>query len=271
MKRYAAMLLACITTACPIFAQIIETAHFQELMNHATPGALIILDIDDTLLIPVQMLGCDEWFTLRFKTLEASGLPYKKALDRALAEWEAVRHLTKMEIVEQGSEQIVQQLQQGFTVMGLTTQGLALATRTVEQLKLVNIDLFKAAPSPVDHYFINGHGVLYRKGILFTAGTPKGPALVKLLDTIGLKPKKIVFINDKTTHLADVEGAVEKCGIEFVGLRYSYSDARKARFSPELATVQFALSTLEHFLSDDEARELLPFYRNVHANVEAMR
>lgn len=272
MKQIIAVLLAFLTTTCPIFSQIIETAHFRELLDHVTPDTLVILDIDDTLLIPVQMLGCDEWFMHRLKTIEASGLPRGKALDRALAEWEAIRHLTKMEIVEEGSDQIVQQLQnQGYTVMGLTTQGLALATRTVEQLKLANINLFKTAPSSVDHYFINGHGVLYRKGILFTAGTPKGPALVKLLDLMGVQPKRIVFINDKATHLADVEGSVEQQGIEFTGLRYSYSDARKAKFSVELSSVQFALSTFEHILSDAEAKEVLPFYRNLHADLDAQR
>src|SRR4051812_39411252 len=91
-------------------------------------------------------------------------------------------------------------------VIGLTTQGLTLATRTVMQLKSLSIDLSKTAPSAQDFYFLNGqNGVLYRQGILFTSGTPKGEALIKFLDTVGYHPKRVVFINDKKNHLQDME------------------------------------------------------------------
>ena len=106
-------------------------------------------------------------------------------------------------------------------------------------------------------YFLNGHGVLYRKGILFTSGTPKGSALRKFLDLIQLHPKKIVFINDKKTHLLDAATAAKELDIDFVGLRYSYSDERIRNFSPELAEIQFHRSTFSHILSDEEARRLL--------------
>jgi histidinol phosphatase-like enzyme len=225
-------------------AATIETNHFREILDHTTPDTLIILDIDDTLLIPTQMLGCDEWFLHRVK---------QTSLEKALAEWEAIRHLTKMEIVEPGTEEIVATLQNsGHTVLGLTTQGLALATRTVQQLKENHIDLSLACPFSNDHYFINKHGVLYRQGILFTSGTPKGEALFKLCDDLQYKPKRILFINDKATHLADLEKTALERGVEFIGLRYAYSDARKAKFSTEIADIQFR--PFEHILTDEEAQ-----------------
>lgn len=69
--------------------------------------------------------------------------------------------------------EIIDSLQENQVVMmGLTTQGLALATRTAVQLKSRSIDLTKTAPTHDDHFFINGPtGVLFRKGILFTSGT----------------------------------------------------------------------------------------------------
>lgn len=236
-------------------AQIIETKHFHEVEAYAAEETLLILDIDDTLLIPVQMLGCDEWFLSRMNYYKNQGLTSKESLEKSLAEWEAVRHLTKMEIVEKGSEKIVESLQnQGYLVMGLTTQGLALATRTHQQLNENGVDLGQGAPSKQDHYFsIDGHGVLYRNGILFTSGTHKGKALFALLDQIGLAPKCIVFLNDKESHLKSVESAAEERGIAFVGLRYGYSDARKAAFKKEIADYQFSHSTFAHLLSDSEA------------------
>lgn len=141
--------------------------------------------------------------------------------------------------------------------MGLTTQGLALATRTSIQLKEQKIDLKTASPFAEDVYFLNDHhGVLYRNGILFTSGSHKGKALFTFCEKIGLSPQKIVFINDKTTHLSEIEIEAEKRGVEFIGLRYSYSDAKKAKFSPELAHIQFTHSSFDKILSDEEAAQL---------------
>jgi hypothetical protein len=233
---------------------IIETKHFEELHNHLSNTTLVVLDIDDTLIVPIQTLGRDVWFQWRLNSLLAQGLPKDSALDRALAEWEAVRHLTTMRLVEEGTPAIIQCLQsKGIAVMGLTTQGLALATRTIKQLEALNIQLNKNAPSVEDHYFINQIGVLYRQGILFTSGTPKGEALLKLLAKIGYRPNHILFVNDKITHLRDVEGAVIAAGLQFTGLRYGYSDSYVEAFSPDIAEVQWCHSTFDSILSDEDA------------------
>lgn len=247
--------LSLLTLFTSLSGVIIETPHFKDIIDHVTEDTLVILDIDDTLLITKQMLGCDEWFMHRMKEHQANGLKSSNALEKALAEWEAIRHLTEMEIVEPGTEAIVAGLQKsGYQVMGLTTQGLALATRTVQQLNLQEIDLSKTAPSDSDHYIMNGkHGVLYRKGILFTSGTAKGEALFKLCDAIGYIPSRIVFINDKATHLADIEKTAKQRNVEFIGLRYSFSDARKAAYRPDIAEIQFNHSSFAYILSDEEA------------------
>jgi hypothetical protein len=233
---------------------IIEAPHFSDLKNYAEPDTLILIDIDDTLLIPVQTLGSDVWFRYQLKKNKG----YPDPLDATLAQWEAIRHLTRMQTVEKDTAQIVATLQKKmYTIMGLTTQGLALATRTVEQLLDNQIDLSKTAPFKEDIYLMNEQGVLYRHGIFFTSGTAKGPALEKLLKAMNYHPKKIIFINDKETHLLDVAKSAEKLKIDFVGLRYSYSDERIEDFSPELAEIQFQYSTISHLLSDKEAQNLL--------------
>ncbi len=238
-------------------AQIVEMPHFSQVLSYAEPDTLLILDIDDTLLIPTQMLGCDEWFQYRWNEYVRQGLNSKQALEKALSEWEGVRHLTQMEIVEPDSEAIIRDLQeQGHQVIGLTTQGLALATRTYLQLLEKQIDLSLTAPCQEDCYLqAQEHGVLYRKGILFTSGTAKGEALFRFCEKIGFQPKKIVFVNDKASHLADIEGAAEKRGVAFIGLRYSYSDSRKKAFVPEIADYQFRHSSFDRILSDQEAFE----------------
>lgn len=236
-------------------AQVIEIAHFQEMIPHASAETLIIFDIDDTLLIPAQMLGCDEWFSTQMQSHINEGMTAQDALEKSLAEWEAVRHLTQMELVEEGIDRVVQELQQnGYPAIGLTTQGLALATRTVQHLHKHNLDLTVTSPLKADHYFlIRGHGVLFRNGILFTAGTHKGEAFLKWLKASGFTPKKIIFVNDKELPLRELEEAAQQLQIEYVGLRYTYCDQKKITFRKEIADYQFSHSTFTHILSDREA------------------
>ena len=258
-------ILLCHLCTCLTFieAKIIETGHFKDLLTYADADTLFVLDIDDTLLVPEQMLGCDEWFQYRMSFHQKKGMDTKNALEKALAEWEAVRHLTKMEIVEPGTEKIIQTLQaRSLPIIGLTTQGVALATRTSQQLAEKHINLSMTAPYKDDHYFqLAGQSVLFRNGILFTSGKHKGEALFELCKASGIKPKRIVFINDKASHLAEVEAAAHKRNIEFIGLRYNYCDARKKAFSPEIADIQFSQSSFAHLLSDKEALEKLALYK----------
>lgn len=236
---------------------ILETAHFSELPQYVQGQTLVVLDVDETLLIPTQTLGGDAWFCYRVKQHEKGGLLPKEAFERALADWQAVRHMTKIKMVEEGTDKIIQNLQkQGVVVMGLTTQGLALANRTIQHLRSIGIDLGLTPPSHEEHYFINKLGVLFRQGLLFTAGTPKGPALLTLLDRSNFKPARIVFINDKEAHLKDVESAVLARNIDFIGLRYSYCDEVTAGFDSTIADIQWNQSTFSHILSDEEAAKL---------------
>ena len=254
MRAFLALFLLISTLS----GKIVEFHSFQDLKSHLTPETLVILDVDDTLLIPKQMLGCDEWFCYRLNQRKLAGHSASYALEKTLAEWEGVRHLTQMEIVEPNSQSVIQSLQaEGYCVIGLTTQGLALATRTVQQLKENGVDLSRTAPKDSVYFTINQHGILFRDGLLFTSGMPKGKALFQLCETLGKKVNRIVFVNDKATHLKEIEESAFANSVEFIGLRYSYSDARKKAFIPEVAECQFNHSSFSEILSDEKAKSIL--------------
>lgn len=254
MKRFLLVLLLLFTIQ--IHCEIFEIQHFQEIYSFLTPDTLIILDIDDTLLNTKQMLGSDEWFKLRICQHQKNGLTSHESFEKTISEWEAIRHLTQMELVEPGIDKIIQDLQnEGFLVMCLTTQGLALATCTWRQLLEAQIDLTHTPPCRDDCYFkVDGHGNLYRAGILFTSGCHKGHSLFGLLDIIGYTPQRILFVNDKKSHLIPVEEIARDRGIDFIGLRYGFSDARKAAFCEEIANYQFMYSTFSRLITDEEAK-----------------
>ncbi len=253
MNRYFALIFAFLA---PLSGEIIEVMHMDQLTTVLKPNALVIFDIDNTLIEPVQALGSDQWFHHRIAHWIDRGLEQDEALEKALADWMSVQNITKVQLVEPNIDRIVRHLQeQGFSVMGLTTRGLGMSTRTNQQLASVGIDLSRTAPTQDDLFFMNGRGVLFRGGTLFTANTHKGKALFTFLDTLGIQPKMIIFINDKRSHIIPIAEWAEKRKIPFIGLRYGAADEKVKNLDAEVVDLQF-----EHFgqiMSDEEAKERL--------------
>jgi len=242
--------------AAPLGAEIIEVMNLDQIYNYLKPNTLVIFDIDNTLIEPVQSVGSDQWFRHRIAHWIDQGLEQDEALEKALNDWMAVQNITKMQLVEPNAAKIVDHLQdRGFVVIGLTTRGLGMSTTTNKQLKALGIDLSRTAPSKEDIFFMNKRGVLFRGGILFTANTHKGSALFKLLDELDTTPKMILFINDKRSHIVPVEEWAAKRNIPFVGLRYGYLDEKVKNMNIEMTDIQF--EHFGHILSDDEAKEIL--------------
>lgn len=257
-------LLSSLLFCTTLTGEIYETSRFSDILSYVSPETLVLLDIDDTLLLPKQTLGTDVWFIHRLNENVKLGLSLGDALYKALHEWIGIRHLTDVVIVEEGTDKVVREMQDnGIMVMGLTTQDMSLVHITPRQLLSLGIDLSRTSPSDHDcylvasHKLLNNQGVLLRHGILFTSGTKKGESLLNILNHLSLKPKHVVFINDKLTHLKDVEEDLERNGIKFTGLRYGIGDSRVANFRADIADIQWTHSTFGKILSDDEAEALL--------------
>lgn len=256
IKKIICFAIVIVSFAFYLSASILETKSIESVRMHLTPTTLIIFDIDNTLIEPVQELGSDQWFCHRIMEYKNLGLPGGEAIEKALSEWTAIQSITKVKPVEKITPALIAQMQQeGYAVMGLTSRGLGLATRTVEQLKSVGIELLQTSPTKEEVYLTNHHGILYRAGILFTSGTHKGNALVKLFHSIDYNPERVVFIDDKETHLKDVYQALDAYHIPFLGLRYGFLDEKVASFNKRIADIQFA--HFGHILSDEEASLLL--------------
>ncbi len=237
-------------------AEILDTYRMDEIYQHLQPGMLVIFDIDNTLIEPVQELGTNQWFENRIKEYISYGHSKPDSLEKALQEWTAIQSITLVKLVEPGIEHIVKDLQnQGYTVIGLTTRGLGISTRTIDQLQTVKINLTATAPTNEEIFFMNERGVLFRGGVLFTAGTHKGKALEKFLKTVGCNPSSIMFINDKYSHLLPVEEYCEKFALPFTGIRYGFLDEKVKNFRKQIAEVQFY--HFGHILSDEAAERIL--------------
>ena len=258
----------------PVSSQIIETKVFADILNYIQPNTLVILDIDDTLIEAKQTIGTDAWFRWRIDFYKKNGLESTLAFDKALLEWASVQCHTQVKLTEPGIDSIVRKMQEdNVPLMCLTTRASGLSTRTIELLNSVNIDMARTALVKDKILFLNPHEVVFRDGILFTGGAHKGTSLFIFLEQIKhLMPLKnieqIVFINDKASHLADMQVSCEKRNIPFIGLRYGITDERVCNFCEITAQHQFDL--FSKLISDDEAhinieRQQGDINRNHHA------
>lgn len=239
---------------CIVFCEIRECSTIKDMACEATPDTLLIFDIDNTLYRTVQMLGSDEWFYSHLSAQQKKTKDKEEALNTCLDLLHAIQAVTQVQPMEPCTASVVKQLQeQGYTVMALTTRGPQIGYTTLRQLDSIGIDMRKSPPTTTSFYLETMAQVQFLRGVLFTNGQHKGKALSQFLRQATLKPKRIVFINDKLAHIKEV-AQIESEGIEFLGLRYSGSDEHVKKFNPDVAEMQ--LNFFLNLLSDASAQIL---------------
>lgn len=105
----------------------------------------------------------------------------------------------------------------------------------------------------------NDANPVYKKGILFVDQTgEKGPVLDTFLRYAKIKPKKIIFIDDKSKNLVSVEEFAKKHNIEFIGIEYTKTLQVQDVLDTDIAELQFQILEKEKkWISDSETTEFL--------------
>lgn len=240
----------------PLQGKIIEAHSIKDLSQYLQKDTLIVFDIDNTLLECRQTFGSDQWFGNQIQHHQTQGSDYQTALNQALKHWVDIQHQTHLQLIELQAPEFIKELQQlGYPVMALTTRGEEVASVTLEQLNAVNICMTVTAPYKEQAQLKHEKGEsLCKEGVLFTAGGHKGYALAAYLKKAHYVPKRIVFINDKHSHLLPVEEMAEKENIEFIGLRYSQTDQKVQNYRKEIADIQQEF--YQKILSDEAAEAI---------------
>ncbi|KKK63621.1 hypothetical protein LCGC14_2992420, partial [marine sediment metagenome] len=71
---------------------------------------LVIFDLDNTIMEPIQELGSDQWFFHQMKKHENSGLDKNVALDETLKDWYEIQAITKVKLVEKDIKNILDKI-----------------------------------------------------------------------------------------------------------------------------------------------------------------
>lgn len=247
-----------LVTSLGVRAEVVELRSYADVPAIAHPDTLLVFDLDNTIIAPVQTIGSDQWGSLQQKRFREQGLPAEEAVDRGVAMFAEVQMKTRVRLTEPGVRNFIRSLQaRGFHVMGLTARPMNLVDRTLEELASVGVDLSRTAiggfipPAPDAR-----HEVRYKGGILFVGPhNKKGPVLKTFLN--GQMPAAIRFFDDKTHHVEDLEDVFAR-ETNYTGYRYNREDANVANMDPVLGDFEWHLfKTWGVLLSDDEARHLM--------------
>lgn len=226
------LILPLLLAAAPARAEVREIKSMAEIVPALTTSTLLVFDLDNTLIEPVGNIGSDQWWYYMVKAISRDeGIPEEKAEEKAAPVWTRTLAKVKVKPVEALTPKLIaEQRARGLGVMALTARGPEDRAATERQLKDIGVDLAIAAPYAKE--LTTPNKGLFAKGVLFVGeGPSKGEELVKFLKTIGLKPRHIVFVDDKPKHAKSVDAALAKARIPAVSFRYGAADAKVAAFN----------------------------------------
>ncbi len=99
---------------------------------------------------------------------------------------------------------------------------------------------------------------LFKQGVLFTNGTPKGLVLEAFLRYSGYVPNKIIFVDDLAVNIASVSEAAVRLNVEYIGIEYVAADELEtAPLNEKRAEVQLRkLISEREWLNDGQIDKL---------------
>lgn len=271
MKRvfnYIAITI-CFLTA-NLHALIVEAPNlevFQQALLKSDTNSLVLLDVDETLIIPKDLIlrPCARkiWEKYAQQTLKNPEIvpPEKYEKDYFLS---LVLSRMQYKLVDPEILNVIENLQKrqiktiAFTKMTTGSSGVipSLEDWRIAHLLKLNIDFSEAFPHfpSVQLEETNGRAAVFKQGVLCANKQDKGPVLIAFLAHIKWQPKKIFFLDNRLDYLQSVEQSLKGTGIEFIGFHYTAVENEACIVDEELAQFQLMhLAKTGIWLSDEEA------------------
>jgi uncharacterized protein (DUF952 family) len=261
MKKLIVSLFICLI-AFQSQAEVIETNSYRDVLKYATADTLVVTDLDNTVIEPVQTLGSDQWGEAMGKKLLAAGFEKPQAVEMHVSMFALVQQHTKVKTVESDTAGIIENLKaNNIPVLGLTARPVYIVDRTLDLLKSVNLNLtgLEEVAGIVQRHQ-NPNEIVYKSGVVFVGPmNNKGLVLKSIVDQLKNSHfNRIIFVDDKTHHTINVDKAFENSGIEVKSLRYGAADVKVHSYNAAIADFEWS-----HFLntgiilSDKEASALM--------------
>lgn len=245
------------------YYKITPIASFSEVdFNAIDKDTLVIFDVDETLIQPVDMYYINE------------GSPQAQAVKKKLIEshpeikdWDEymdilIKQVHRPLLEPMIIEKINALQKMGVIVIAVTGMNTGKYGRydRLERWRYEHLGSFGFEGSFNDQvidFEMNNKKPVFYKGILATDTLLKGPVLFAFLDRINHRSKKIIMFDDSLHFLESVQAESKKRGISFKG--YWYKGAHEKAWDQEL--IEFQIDHLlkhKKWLSDEEAQVLIP-------------
>ncbi len=211
-----------------------EESRMARVLDELTPGTLVVFDIDNTLMSPTGHLGSDEWFSYLEVKYSAEGMPPAAATAKADAAFNRVQPCLAMRPVDPDAPRVLAELRRrGVPHFALTARGAVIREITLAQLRTTDLAMDAGVFVPG----VAGPGTAFASGVFFIGegGVTKGEALTRILAKSGLKPARVIFVDDKSKHTRTVAESMRMLGIPCLALRFSAKDPGVAAFRRDLA------------------------------------
>ncbi len=242
---------------------------------------LVVFDMDHTIINPQESV-----FNLLYEPASIFDSSDQNFIKEIRTEWQALRiskgenyfnkllsavwEKTFFKPVESNTVPIIKDLQnRGIKVIALTSSntGKFGVIENMQQWRLSNLHQvgldFSASFELQETEFKNlppqfGFHPIFYKGILCSAGNPKGKMLAAFLEKIGFQPKKILFFDDNIEQCKSVDREMKKLSISVQC--YCYRAAFKNKIKLNQKVVRYQSDhwiEQEAFIPEKEVLEML--------------
>lgn len=223
-------------------ASIVECQRLREILPLVEDDTLVVFNINNVLTVSSQDAGSTPWAEENINRLIVEKkIPKPHATNLFIPLWHEILVVTDVELFDPDAEAIVRYLQDnGIKTMALTNRYTEMAYSTHRNLRSVGIDFAKNPPFPEDCPIDKADSPSkYIEGIIFNGLINiKGNTLAAFLKQIGYTPKKIIYIEDKAKHLAQVEQSIAALGIPFIGVHFGALELQRESYRADLAEIQ---------------------------------
>ena len=224
-----------VSSLCVGYDDIHSLRKIENYLGDNPSETILLLDIDDTLGAVPSNFGGERWFRGALEAmLRNTKFSVEVCLRKLLPVYFAAQMKSDMATLEDGVAEFIENLKPKFSaVFCLSTRGTYLADNTIRHLAGMGMH-FDAPDGGKDEVELDTPiACTTKSGIVFSGDCKKEVAFKAFLDKFGLRPKRIIFVNDKAKYLAVIGSVCDDLGIEFVGLRFAGADAQKKDFDFE--------------------------------------
>ncbi|AIL13402.1 hypothetical protein IM40_07685 [Candidatus Paracaedimonas acanthamoebae] len=233
--------------------------------NSIKPGSLVIFDVDETLIQPVDTFLVNEHTpqgkAFRQKLIQTYPILKSDNHIASIMLQEAQRPLLEPNVIHH----INRLKNSGVFVIACTGMntgpyGIHNSLEEWRYNHLKSLDFEGSFNDIVLKISYSGRNPVFYKGLLATDLKPKGPIVGIFIDALKLKPQNIIMIDDDYDYLLSVKNECEKRNISFQG--YEYKGSKTLPWDEDL--VQFQADYLvkhKKWLSDKAVRTFMRFNR----------